>query len=101
MSSFKRDDSYHFSIPFEYIAKNNGNDQYEDATAFMEVDVEWDDNAGCYVISYFCPDEDLIDPEQGNGSIEDFYQGDVRDVVMEELASLGIDPEAIEFGGIY
>lgn len=43
LSYLKKDDSYHFSFPFEYIKKNHGNDKYDIAIAYMDVDVEWSD----------------------------------------------------------
>ena len=33
LRSLKQDDSYHFVYPFEYIAKNHGNDKYDIETA--------------------------------------------------------------------
>ena len=46
LDSLKRADCYHFSIPFEYIEKNYGNDIYEVAIACMEIDVDWDESNG-------------------------------------------------------
>lgn len=43
LKTLKKDDSYHFSIPFEYIEKNYGEGNYDIGTAYMEIDVQWDD----------------------------------------------------------
>ena len=74
LDSLKQDDNYHFSIPFEYIKKNHGNGEYDLATAYMEVDVIWDETEHGYIKSYYCPQENEIDPEQGNADISDFYE---------------------------
>lgn len=79
-SCSKKEDSYHYSIPFEYIEKNNGDDEPDMATAHMEVDVVWDDYQNGYVITYSCPEEDDIDSDEGNGPIEEFW-----DSVLEEV----------------
>lgn len=95
LSYLKKDDSYHFSIPFEYIQKNYGDDNYDMAIAYMEVDVIWDDAEQGYQMYYSCSDEYLIDPNEGNGSLEDFWEYDVEDEVRDELESYGIYTEAI------
>lgn len=99
LDSLKQDDCYHFSIPFEYIAKNYGNDKYDIATTNMEVDVEWSDSEHGYKISYFAPEEYLIDPAEGNCDIDGFYEYDVSLAVQAELESMGITAEAL-VGGI-
>lgn len=96
MRSLKKDDSYHFSIPFEYITKHLGGDDVETAIANMEVDATWDDGALGYVITHYVPDMALIDPAEGNGDEEEFYRGIVYFEVMDKLASLGIGSEAVE-----
>ena len=52
LSYLKKEDSYHFSIPLEYIKKNYGNDNYDIAIAYMDVDVQWDDNEQGYMMYY-------------------------------------------------
>ena len=98
LDSLKQDDHYHFSVPFEYIAKNYGNDEYDIAEAVMEVDVDWDDSEHGYRISFNCPDMYKIDPAEGNGSEEEFYDSAVEPVVLGELDSMGITSEARVFG---
>ena len=87
MKSLKGNDNYHFSIPFTYIKKRLGNDEYEDGMATMEVDFTWDESQLGYTVSYFCPDESDIDPAEGNGSIDDFWEYDVLYKAKEELSS--------------
>ena len=93
--SLKLEDSYHFSIPFEYIETNYGNDNYDFATATMEVDFTWSDWEHGYTLSYYSPDAAMIDPSQGNGSIEDFYEYGVRDKALELMDDEGIPVMAI------
>lgn len=95
LDSLKRADCYHFSIPFEYIEKNYGNDIYEVAIACMEIDVDWDESNGGYTISYSCPDEYLIDSAQGNSGIDEFFENEVYFKLIGELDSEGISREAI------
>lgn len=95
MDSLKQDDNYHFSIPFEYIVKNYGNDQYDLATTYMEVDVDWSDTDHGYIISYYAPEENLIDPLEGNGDVAEIYENIIWKQVMEELGFRGITAEAI------
>ncbi len=90
LRTYKQDDHYHFSIPFEYIKKNYGNDRYDIAEAVMEVDVDWDNANAGYVISYDCPDKYNIDPLEGNGDIDEFYNSEVETKVLDQLYSLGI-----------
>lgn len=94
LMSLKQDDSYHFSIPFEYIEKNYGNDNYDIATTNMEVDVQWSDSELGYKISYYAPEDYLIDPAEGNGDIDEIYETAVEPIVLEELDSMGITSEA-------
>ena len=93
--SLKKEDSYHFSIPFEYIKTNYGHDKYDIATTNMEVNVEWSDVELGYVISYDVPEMYLIDSTQGNGDVDDFYDNYVEGIVRNNLAALGITAEAI------
>ena len=95
LSYLKKDDSYHFSIPFEYIKKNYGDDNYDIETAYMEVDVRWDEYEQGYKMYYSCSEEYLIDPREGNGTLEEFWENDVEDKVRDELASYGIYTDAI------
>ena len=91
----KKEDSYHYSIPFEYIEKNHGDGEYDIAIAHMEVDVVWDDYQNGYVITYSCPEEDDIDPDEGNGDIDDFW-----DTVSEEVYRILEEEEGIGAGSI-
>ncbi len=95
LDSLKREDSYHFSIPFEYIVKNYGNDRYDVDTAYMEIDVVWDPDYHGYQISHYVPDMYKIDPNEGNGDEEEFYRNLVYFEVMDKLDSLGIGPSAV------
>lgn len=95
LRSLKKEDSYFFSYPFSYIAKNHGNDRYDDGVATMEVRVDWDDAQAGYVISYSVPDMHKIDPAQGNSDAQGFYDYGVYDRLMADLAGLGISPELI------
>lgn len=92
LQSLKQDDSYHFSMEFEYIEKNYGNGQYDIGTATMEVDVNWDDSQNGYAVSYYCPDISNIDPAEGN--IDEIYTH-IESDVLDELGELGIGPEAM------
>lgn len=98
LKSLKQDDSYHFTIPFEYIIKNHGDDTYDIGTTYMEVDVEWDDIELGYAISYFVPEMDQINPEEGNGDEDEFYESWVESVVLGRLESMGITSEALISG---
>lgn len=95
LRSLKKEDSYSFSYPFVYIAKNLGDDRYEDGMETMEVRVEWDDAQAGYVISYSVPNMHKIDPSQGNSDAQGFYDYAVYDRLMSDLAGLGIGPELI------
>ncbi len=97
MDSLKQDDHYHFSIPFTYIKKNLGNDEYEDGTAIMEVDIDWDEYEHGYTATYDVPDMDEIDPEEGNGDEQSFWEDVVYFEVKDRLMSMGIPPEAFAF----
>ena len=98
LDSLKQDDHYHFSIPFEYIEKNYGDGEYDIETAYMEVDVDWSSYDHGYKISYHCPDMSSIDPDEGNGDEDEFYDYWVEDKVLSELDSMGIGSEAL-YGG--
>ncbi|WP_026496697.1 hypothetical protein [Butyrivibrio sp. WCD3002] len=96
----KRDDSYHFSIPFTYIKRKLGNDQYEDGTAYMEIDLVWDEAQLGYVVSYYVPNMDEIRPEEGNGDEQEIYENIVYFDLMDELESLDIYATALVGAGI-
>ena len=100
LDSLKRNDSYYFPIDFEYIEKRHGDGDYDMATATMDVEVEWNDFEHGYVISYSCPDEYLIDPNEGNGNLSEFYDVAVYFEVMDRLADEGIGAEAVVGGGL-
>lgn len=95
LRSLKKNDSYHFSIPFEYIEKNYGNENYDIGTAYMEIDVIWDDTCCGYTINHSCPDMYKIDQNEGNGDENEFYNNIVYYDVIEKLESLGIGPTLI------
>lgn len=99
LMSLKKDDSYHFTIPFEYIKKNYGNDNYDIGTTNMEVDVQWSDSEMGYSISYNVPEMYLIDPAEGNSDESEFYEySGVETEVRSRLASMGITAEALVGG---
>lgn len=93
LRSLKKEDSYTFSYPFEYIAKNYGDDNYDIDTAMMDVRVEWSDFQAGYEVSYEVPDMHKIDPAQGNGDAQEFFEGDVYWRLIADLDALGIGPE--------
>lgn len=95
LDSLKQADSYHFSIPFEYIEKNYGNDNYDIATTNMEVDATWSDSQHGYVITHNTPEMYLVNPAEGNGNEEEFFEWTVSFQVRDLLSSMGIGPEAI------
>lgn len=95
LQSQKKDDSYTFTYPFEYIVKNYGNDEYDVDTADMVVQVEWSDAQAGYVVSYDVPDIHKIDPAQGNSDADGFYESDVHWRLTTDLGSFGIGPELI------
>jgi hypothetical protein len=95
LKSLKKDDDYHFSYSFEYIAKNHGNDIYDIETTNMEVSVNWSDSYLGYVISYNIPEMYKIDASQGNGSEADFYNEDVHWRLISDLEDMDIGAEAI------
>ena len=97
LESLRQEDHYHFSIPFEYIEKNYGNDNYDIATAYMEVDVDWDESIGGYGANYYCPEEGLIDQSQGNSDIDGFFESDVYFVLKDELEEEGVSSGAMAF----
>lgn len=90
MEQYHEEDTYHFSIPFEYIIQSERHDDEIIGTATMEVDLEWDEEDGGYRASYYSPDESLIDPDEGNGDIDDFYNDYVEDEVAERLDEMGV-----------
>lgn len=97
LRSFKKGDSYSFTYPFEYIAKNHGNDNYDVATADMVVRVEWNESEAGYSMTYDVPDMHKIDPAEGNGDAESFYESDVYRRFEDDLDALGIGFELRAF----
>ena len=95
LKTLKQEDYYHFSIPFEYIKKNYGNDNYDIGIAQMQIDVNWDDICCGYRITHNCPDMYEIDPNEGNGDEDEFYDNYVEQIVFEKLEELGIGPTAL------
>lgn len=98
LDSLKQDDHYHFSIPFEYIQTRHGDGDYDIAEAQMEVDVDWNEIEHGYSITYYCPDMHKIDPNQGNSGVDEFYDDQIENVVLEELDSMGIGSAALVGG---
>ena len=86
LDSLKKEDHYHFTVPFTYIKKKLGDDQYEDGTAIIQHG---------YVITHHCPDMHLIDPAEGNGTADDYWNEVVIEDVWERLESLDIGAQAI------
>lgn len=95
LRTLKKDDSYHFSYSFEYIAKNYGNDNYDIETTNMEVSVNWSDAELGYVISFNIPEMYKIDASQGNGSEMEFYEHDVYWRLRSDLEDIDIGAGAI------
>lgn len=93
--SLKKDDSYHFDIPFSFILKNLGNGFYKDGEATMNVDVKWNNEGLGYTITHNIENVDQIRVSEGNGTEDDFYHASVEPIVMNLLAKLGIGPEAL------
>ncbi len=91
----KKNNKYHFSYNFEYIAKNYGNDIYDIESTNMEVNVNWSDAQLGYVISFSVPEMYKIDPSQGNGSDVEFYKNDIYWKLTSDLENIGIGAEAI------
>jgi hypothetical protein len=92
VGQYHEEDTYHFSIPFEYIVQSERHGDEIVGTAMMEVDLVWGEEAGGYRASYYSPDESLIDPDEGNGDIDDFYSDYVEDEVAERLDEMGVAP---------
>lgn len=91
LDRYKKEDKYHFTMPFRYIKKNYGNDVYDDGIANMEIDVRWDADEHGYRITHHVPEMNSIDPAEGNGSEDEFYENDVEPRVLEKLLELDID----------
>ncbi|MDQ0375942.1 hypothetical protein [Cellulomonas humilata] len=97
LRSLKKDDSYTFTYPFEYIAKNHGNDNYDIATTDMFVRVEWSDTEAGYAMAYDVPEMYKIDPSEGNGDAASFYDSAVSWRLEDDLNALGIGFELRAF----
>jgi len=97
LRSIKKEDSYTFTYPFEYIAKNFGNDQYDIAVAEMVVRLQWDDSQAGYTHSYEVPAMHAIDPTQGNSDAAGFFDSDVFWRLQSDLDAMGIGPELRAF----
>lgn len=90
LRSKKKDDSYTFTYPFEYIEKNHGNDNYDIGVADMIVRVEWNDLEVGYTVAYDVPEMYRIDPAEGNSDAAGFYEYGVSSRLEDDLDSLGI-----------
>ncbi|ROR44764.1 hypothetical protein [Kitasatospora cineracea] len=97
LRSIKKDDGYTFTYPFEYIAKNHGNDTYDIGTADMVVRVQWSDAEAGYKVAYDVPEMYKIDPAEGNGDAESFYESDVYWRLGSDLDGMGIGVELRAF----
>lgn len=97
----KKEDTYSFSYDFEYIEKRLGNDQYDLGTTTMDVTLIWDEEQAGYEVSIYVPEMYKIDPAEGNGTAEDFYNDDVYDRLVSDLSSYGIEPTLLVGAGIF
>lgn len=97
LRSIKKDDSYTFTYPFEYIGKNHGNDNYDIDTTDMVIRVVWNDSNAGYTMTYNVPDMNKIDPAEGNGDAESFYESDVHSRFEDDLDARGIGFELRAF----
>ncbi|WP_454149322.1 hypothetical protein [Microbacterium lacticum] len=95
----KIEDSYYFSYPFEYIARNHGDDKYDIGYATMNISVVWNDSEEGYDVSYDVPEIGRIDPAQGNGDAADFFEHDVSQRLMSDLTAAGVGPDLLVDGG--
>jgi hypothetical protein len=95
LKSMKKADTYRFTYPFEYIAVNHGEDNYDIGTAFMEVSVDWSPAQSGYVISYSVPNMHDIQASEGNSDADGFYEYGVESRLMDDLKNLGIGVELI------
>lgn len=95
LDSLKQADSYHFTIPFEYINGHREDGSCDIGITDMEIDVIWNDSENGYQINHYVPNMYLIDPAEGNGDEESFYENYVRDLVIENLRTLGIPEIAL------
>ncbi|MCI8654092.1 MAG: hypothetical protein HFF11_10450 [Angelakisella sp.] len=64
----------------------------------MEIDVDWNEGCGGYLISYSIPEMHLIDSRQAIRTEFDFYQSAAGTTVILELSKLGITREALVNG---
>jgi hypothetical protein len=97
LRSLKRDDSYTLTYPFDYIAKNYGNDNYDIATADMIVTLTWSEAEAGYKVAYDVPEMAKIDPSEGNSDAAGFYEYGVYSKLIDELDALGIGFEIRTF----
>lgn len=94
--SLKRDDSYFYSIPFEWDIKDDDG-EWKTLSTTMDVNVEWSDFDVAYKISFTCPDEDEI--VACGSSLTECYNDCVRDEVVARLNSEGVATDVIYDGG--
>lgn len=104
--SLKRNDSYHYSIPFEYVKEvyDLENDDVLMDTAYIEIDVEWSDETLGYEFSYYCSTDIpqiVIDGMEINETIEGIFNHVTDDELMDRLHSDGIENEVIGLSGPY
>lgn len=93
----KIDDSYSFSIPFDWPVKDDDGEWVTLSTT-MDVDVEWSDYNEGYEISFECSDEDEI--VESGGDLTECYNAAVYDEVVALLNAEGISDDDIASGGI-
>lgn len=96
--SLKKDDTYHFSYPYEYIVNRHGDedDDVELANATVDIRVSWDDSsAPGYELSYQVSAPTSL-PNDFTTSEEGIFR-EVRDTYLtNDLASIGISPETFK-----
>jgi hypothetical protein len=97
LRSLKKDDRYDLTYPFEYIAGNRGDGDYDIGLATMLVHVEWSEAQIGYVVSYEVPDMHVIDASQGNGDTAEFFEHDVHRRLIADLDDLGVGYEVRTF----
>ncbi|MEU5478230.1 hypothetical protein [Streptomyces mirabilis] len=97
LRSLKEADSYAFTYPFEYIAKNHGNDNYDISTADMVVRLQWSDTEAGYTMTYDVAEMYKIDPAEGNSDAAGFYETDVYWRLVDDLDGMGIGSELRAF----
>lgn len=97
LESMKKDDSYFYSISFEWPVRD-GEGEWTTLSTTMDVEVEWNDYERGYEISFDCPDEDKI--VNSGGNLAECYNDCVLDEVIAYLNCEDIPVDAICGGGV-